>query len=166
MCLKVLSILFLIVSFLVVKASSFNNRRLSVIAYIGPRKLISKLSYLQKEEAVETISLCAQARGESRRKSSLSQSYEGISVTQALVGINVLVFLFTLKKPWRTNQFLKNNFLIARGQWYRVVTALFLHGSVPHIAMNTMSLLNIGPQVSVLRTSSVLLFANGYFCFS
>lgn len=80
-------------------------------------------------------------------KNSVSGTRNNFSVTNILVFANIVAFLLTHNKPWRMNRFIKNNFRIARGEWYRLISALFLHGSLPHIAMNSMSLMNIGPQV-------------------
>eukprot|EP01031_Cornospumella_fuschlensis_P031298 gene31298-37826_t len=42
---------------------------------------------------------------------------------------------------------MKIDHLIARGQIYRLLTSLFLHGSAYHLFANTFSLSQIGPQI-------------------
>jgi rhomboid protease GluP len=44
--------------------------------------------------------------------------------------------------------------LIAEGQWWRIVTAGFLHGGLLHIAMNLWVLMDLGPQVEELYGTS------------
>jgi hypothetical protein len=44
-------------------------------------------------------------------------------------------------RPLQVNQ------LIMVGQWWRLITPAFLHGSVMHLAVNSMSLNNLGPAV-------------------
>ncbi|GGZ12208.1 rhomboid family intramembrane serine protease [Streptomyces poonensis] len=76
-------------------------------------------------------------------------------VTKVLLGINLLVFLVQLSLgddftdrfdllgrayvPW-----LGGLEGVAEGQWYRLLTAMFLHGSYMHIAFNMLSLWWIG----------------------
>jgi rhomboid protease GluP len=44
------------------------------------------------------------------------------------------------------------------GQWWRLVMAVFLHGGLLHIAMNTWVLLDVGPQVEEAYGSARYLF--------
>ena len=77
-------------------------------------------------------------------------------LTKLLVGVNLLVFLVQLSLGDRfTDRFdligrawvpelgttLQG---VAEGQWYRLLTSMFLHGSVMHIAFNMLSLWWIG----------------------
>ena len=41
---------------------------------------------------------------------------------------------------------MKIDFLIKRGQVYRLFTALFMHANLSHLVMNCFSINNIGPQ--------------------
>lgn len=47
---------------------------------------------------------------------------------------------------------------ILQGEWWRVVTAMFLHGSLIHIAMNSWVLMDIGPPVEKVYGSARYLF--------
>lgn len=47
---------------------------------------------------------------------------------------------------------------ILDGEWYRLVTGMFLHGGVIHIGVNMMSLMNIGPAVEEVYGSAKYLF--------
>ena len=94
-------------------------------------------------------------------------------VTYTLIGLNVLMFglqqivnkpvvgtlgntpyLFSpfdlrlglLAKSWAEGQPIG----VANGEWYRLVTSMFVHASVMHIAMNMVSLFFIGPMLEML----------------
>jgi len=47
---------------------------------------------------------------------------------------------------------------IEEGEWYRLVTAMFLHGGLLHIGMNMMSLMNLAPALEELYGSARFLF--------
>lgn len=49
-------------------------------------------------------------------------------------------------------------YLIESNQWWRLVTAVFLHGGLLHIFMNTWVLMDVGPQVEELYGSARYLF--------
>ena len=58
--------------------------------------------------------------------------------------------------------------LILQGQWFRLITAMFLHGGLIHIGCNMMVLLDIGPILEEVYGSSKYLFlytATGAFSF-
>ena len=70
-------------------------------------------------------------------------------VTYALMGINVIVFLFMLFSNFEG---IKNDFgiftpLIKSGQYYRIFTYMFIHGDLIHLGVNMYSLYVIGPQI-------------------
>jgi len=71
----------------------------------------------------------------------------GALVTKTLIGINVAVFLLELSRGDPTsvaNDIFRNYALlgpaVADGQWYRLVTAGFLHASITHILFNMVML--------------------------
>jgi rhomboid protease GluP len=39
-------------------------------------------------------------------------------------------------------------YIIGRGEWWRLITAAFLHGGILHILMNSWVLFDLGPQVN------------------
>jgi membrane associated rhomboid family serine protease len=81
-------------------------------------------------------------------------------VTRALIAINVVIYLITvaqghggLNNPGGTPprglylNWLLYGPLVAHGGWYRLVTAMFLHGFLLHIAFNMLALWFIGAPV-------------------
>jgi rhomboid protease GluP len=71
------------------------------------------------------------------------------STMSSLWGMNgeVLARLGWVYGPW-----------IWGGDWYRLVTGMFLHGGLIHIGVNMMSLMNIGPVVEEVYGSARYLF--------
>ncbi|MFJ8541642.1 rhomboid family intramembrane serine protease [Streptomyces sp. NPDC093586] len=94
-------------------------------------------------------------------------------VTKLLIGINLALFLVQLSVGDRfTNRFemLGQAYIsfpgpvegVAEGQWYRLLTAMFLHGSYMHILFNMLSLWWLGgPLEGVLGRARYLAL---YFC--
>jgi rhomboid protease GluP len=74
-------------------------------------------------------------------------------VTYTLLGLSVVIFAL----QWATQSFLgidypaalgmKSNELIIQGQLWRLITPMFLHGGILHIALNMYALLAFGPQL-------------------
>lgn len=86
---------------------------------------------------------------------SFSLAGHGALVTKILIGINVLVFLWqvgsggTLTDPdgYPYLHGALNGYLVADGEWWRVFTSMFLHGSVIHVGLNMLFLWWIGAPV-------------------
>ncbi|MFE2156317.1 rhomboid family intramembrane serine protease [Streptomyces lydicus] len=79
-------------------------------------------------------------------------------VTKILLGLNVAVFLAVLASgaelvdrldllglAFDPNRYQRVG--VAEGEWYRLVTAMFLHQQIPHIAFNMLSLWWLGPPL-------------------
>ncbi|XP_052205780.1 RHOMBOID-like protein 9, chloroplastic isoform X2 [Diospyros lotus] len=74
-----------------------------------------------------------------------------------LVSINIAVFLFEIASPIRHSDVelfslpslygAKINHLILLGEWWRLVTPMFLHSGILHIAFGCWVLLTFGPRV-------------------
>uniref|UniRef100_A0A2P2MSJ3 Rhomboid-like protein n=1 Tax=Rhizophora mucronata TaxID=61149 RepID=A0A2P2MSJ3_RHIMU len=74
-----------------------------------------------------------------------------------LASIDIAVFLFEIASPVRNSQYelfslplaygAKINDLILLGEWWRLVTPMFLHSGAFHLALGCWSLLTFGPQV-------------------
>ncbi|KAK9271676.1 hypothetical protein L1049_002039 [Liquidambar formosana] len=75
-----------------------------------------------------------------------------------LASINIAVFLFEIASPIRNSELelfslpliygAKINHLILVGEWWRLVTPMFLHSGLFHVALDCWALLTFGPQVS------------------
>ena len=74
-------------------------------------------------------------------------------VTLLLLAVNIVVFFCEWKAgggniPLISQQFgVKDNLLIDAGQKWRFVTPIFLHGSLSHLLMNSISLVWLGSQI-------------------
>ena len=76
-------------------------------------------------------------------------------VTYALIAIDVVIYLVTVAQGAGINQPGGSLFgkwalygpLVAQGDWWRLITAAFLHGSVIHIGLNMLALAWLGAPV-------------------
>jgi membrane associated rhomboid family serine protease len=112
-----------------------------------------------------TASSAVTAPRRAARTGSRSLTTRGPLVTFTLIGINVGVFLVQLLlgaglMELNTGWIYENGVLVdeavnssneivgvAHGDWWRLVTATFLHGSIVHLGMNMLVLWLIGPPV-------------------
>ena len=93
-------------------------------------------------------------------------------VTYALIGINVLIFfIMTFLGGSLDAQTLVNfgaNYkpLVISGQWYRLVTSIFLHAGLIHLLANMYSLYVIGPQLESFygRIKFILIYLFSGIC--
>lgn len=93
----------------------------------------------------------------------------GVDVTRVLVGINVAMFVLTLVTGAGLARGGDSQIydrlalvppLVADGEWYRLITSMFLHFGFLHIAFNMWALLVIGGPLEQLlgRTRFVVLY--------
>jgi rhomboid protease GluP len=69
-------------------------------------------------------------------------------LTYILLGINIVIFALDMLTGRQLTQMgAKVNLLIVRGQYWRLLTAVFLHADIIHIGLNGYFLYIIGPQV-------------------
>ena len=74
--------------------------------------------------------------------------YGRSSLSSKLVMTNVLCYALQVWKPQLTRWGAKRSELILSGkELYRLITPVFLHGSLPHLLINSYSLNNIGPEI-------------------
>ncbi|CAM9227567.1 unnamed protein product [Pylaiella littoralis] len=73
---------------------------------------------------------------------------KGITATNVLLALNVVVYAFQTRFPAITKAGWKLAPAITQqGQWYRLLTPVFLHGSLTHLMVNSMSFSTAGPVV-------------------
>jgi len=72
-----------------------------------------------------------------------------VTLTNLLIAINVAVFLWELATggPDADHGWLYGPDVVVRGEWWRIVTAAFLHGSITHIGFNMLALYQVGAIV-------------------
>jgi membrane associated rhomboid family serine protease len=76
-------------------------------------------------------------------------------VTYGMIGINVVIYLITVAQGFGINQpggKIYTNWelrgdAVANGDWWRLITAAFLHGSVIHLGLNMLALAWLGAPV-------------------
>lgn len=71
-------------------------------------------------------------------------------VTMILIGLNVIAFLLSLAFPDIAGQYVQDNNAILKGEYWRLLTAMFLHTGIIHIAFNMLSLYFVGSGVEML----------------
>lgn len=95
----------------------------------------------------------------SRRSFRLPSVFRRFTVTNALLGVNVAMFLLLQLRPHWVRHLLKSNALIGRGEVYRLFSSLFTHTAFYHILMNSYSLNSLGPLVnSIFGSQNYMIF--------
>ncbi len=95
-------------------------------------------------------------------------------VTILMVGVNLLIYGVCLAATMQASQSFnllggihmqvlyrlgaRETFQLFQGEWWRLVMPIFLHGSIWHIGMNTMVLVDLGPPLESLYGSARYLF--------
>lgn len=114
--------------------------------------LSSKLKY--SEEGFELFSkitndINEHNRRDANRINSIFKS-DFPMITYILIAINVVLYIIPLlfgEYNSLINNFCVNASLIRSGQYYRILTGIFLHGSILHLLFNCYALFVIGSQV-------------------
>ena len=87
---------------------------------------------------------------------------KGCPVTLSLIGVNVLLFAGQfLSQDLLTNLALLHGPSVQSGQYWRIITSGFVHGSFIHIGLNMYLLFILGPQLE--RGFGSLRFSLTYF---
>ena len=69
------------------------------------------------------------------------------TTTNSLILANIMAFWISSKNPYLQKKYMKINYMIKRGDVYRLFSSLFMHGSLSHLLMNSYSLYQLGPNV-------------------
>lgn len=86
----------------------------------------------------------------------------GVPVSLALIAINALLYLGQMASDGSiTNAGLLYGPMVQQGQWWRLLTSGFLHGSLLHVGFNMYLLYMLGPELE--RSFGSLRFALMYF---
>lgn len=98
------------------------------------------------------------------RTESFQQYIRLYPIVSILIAINVIVFVLT-SLPSIGDQILfagmSVNGLIAQGEWWRVITSMFLHGGFMHLLFNMFSLFLFGPELE--KIAGKIRFLTIYF---
>ena len=87
------------------------------------------------------------------RRENFKQYISLYPVVSTLLAINIIVYLITLLPNIGDTVFyggMSINGLISQGEWWRTISAMFLHGSFTHILFNMFSLFVFGPELDQL----------------
>lgn len=87
------------------------------------------------------------------RKESLSQYIQYYPVISVLIGINLVIYILGLVPSIHNNIFqfgVTYNYLISQGEYWRLVTGIFLHGGFLHLLFNMFALYVFGPELERL----------------
>jgi membrane associated rhomboid family serine protease len=96
---------------------------------------------------------CAAPEGRHRviDRSAIVGTRGGSPFTYALIAVNVLIFFAGQFDPELRLRlivdFAQRPDLVSDGDWYRVISAMFLHGSITHILFNSWALWLFGPVI-------------------
>ena len=100
-----------------------------------------------------------QARAERRFAHALFS--RATPVTYALLAVNLVVFVLMMivsrasdDSPTLIAFGAKTNELLQSGEWFRLVTPIFIHAGLPHLLLNSYALWVVGPQVEKLYGSA------------
>jgi rhomboid protease GluP len=126
-----------------------------VIALDYVNNKILSFSYRSEQTAYELANLLHYKQVQKQNKVSRKKYY----ITYGLIAINVLVYILTaylsqnfINSDSNVLVFLgaKYNKLINEGEYYRLVSAMFLHGGIVHLGFNMYALYSIGPMIEKL----------------
>ena len=84
------------------------------------------------------------------RRENFNQFLKLYPVVSAIIAINFIIYIITMVPNLGDEVFytgMSVNYLIGDGQWWRVVTSLFLHAGFMHVLFNMFSLFLFGPEL-------------------
>lgn len=136
----------------IIVGNNVNERIHPQCEYIFINIVDNKILYYSTglENKVEELLNCM------RRSSSNYEKTEVSIITYILITVNVLAYIVTaylsgnfIDSNTNVLVFLgaKVNYLIARGEYYRLITCMFLHGGIMHLLLNMFALYSLGPFI-------------------
>lgn len=88
---------------------------------------------------------------QARRTIFARPSFQTAPVSMSLIAVNVAIFAMMFLVPDLERELVERfalaNWLVADGQWWRIFTATFLHGSIAHVGFNMYALWIFGPRL-------------------
>lgn len=84
------------------------------------------------------------------RRENFSQFIKFYPVVTTLIAINLIVYILTVLPIIGDYIFYSGmsvNYLIEDGQWWRIITSIFIHGGFIHVLFNMFSLFLFGPEL-------------------
>jgi membrane associated rhomboid family serine protease len=86
------------------------------------------------------------ARAADRDRGGDELGADGVTITNGIIAICVVAYIWqvTTGGPNADHGELYGPAVVQLGQWWRIFTAAFLHGSIPHIALNMIALYQVG----------------------
>lgn len=98
------------------------------------------------------------------RRESFQQYIKMYPVVSTIIALNIIVYLITLIPGTGIEILYKGasvNGLIAEGEWWRLLTSMFLHAGFLHILFNMFSLFLFGPELE--KIAGKMRFLTIYF---
>jgi len=98
------------------------------------------------------------------RRENFKQYIRLYPVVSSLIAINLIVYLLTLIPGFGRNLLymgMSVNALIAQGEWWRIITSMFLHLGFTHVLFNMFSLFLFGPELE--KIAGKMRFLTIYF---
>lgn len=84
------------------------------------------------------------------RRENFRQFLKFYPIVSSLIGLNILVYVLTMLPGIGNSIFYSGmsvNYLIADGQWWRIISSFFIHDSFTHLLFNMFSLFLFGPEL-------------------
>ncbi|MDN4495473.1 rhomboid family intramembrane serine protease [Ureibacillus aquaedulcis] len=98
------------------------------------------------------------------RRENFNQFLKLYPVVSTIIAINFIVYIITMLPNIGDEIFYSGasvNYLIGDGQWWRIITSLFLHASFMHVLFNMFSLFLFGPELE--KIAGKMRFLTIYF---
>lgn len=84
------------------------------------------------------------------RTESFKQFLKLYPIVSTIIAINFIVYILTILPVFGDFIFyagMSVNYLISEGQWWRIITSVFIHGGFIHVLFNMFSLFLFGPEL-------------------